>query len=140
MANLVYNDFKGKIMDGTHDLDTQTTKVMLVTSTYVPDADAHHFRSDVTNEVSGGGYTAGGQALVSPSITVDDATDKAYLDANNVVWSSSTITARGAVLYKDTGNAATDNLIGYVDFGADYSSSNGDFTINWAAGGILELT
>ena len=113
---------------------------MLVTSAYTPNIDTHAFRSAVTGEVSGTNYTAGGKALTTKSVTQDNTGDAAVFDADPVTWASSTITARGAVLYKDTGNAATDNLIAYFDFGTDETSSNGDFTITWNASGILTLS
>jgi hypothetical protein len=61
MANVIYNSFNRDLMNGSVDLDTDTIKVMLNTSTYVADQDVHAKRSDVTNEVTGTGYTAGGQ-------------------------------------------------------------------------------
>jgi len=139
MADVVYNAFKKNIMNGTIDLDTDTIKVMLVTSDYTPDIDLHDYKDDVTNEVSGTGYTAGGKALTTTSVTQDNTDDEGVFDADDVTWSSSTITARGAVLYKDTGAASTSPLICYFDFTSDQSSSNGDFTIQWNAEGIINL-
>ena len=140
MANVVYNNFKKNIMNGSIDLDTDTIKVALVTSSYTPDQDADEFFDDVTNEVSGTGYTAGGATLASAAVTEDTTNDLGKFDAADVTWSSSTITARGAVIYKSTGTASTSPLIAYIDFGADKSSSAGDFTIQWSSSGILTLT
>ncbi len=139
MADVIYNSFKMKIMDGSIDLDTDTIKVMLVTSTYTPDQDLHDFKDDVTNEVTGTGYTAGGEALASKTVTQDNTDNEGVFDAADVTWSSSTITARAAVLYKDTGTASTSPLICYLDFGSDQSSSSGDFIIQWGSEGILNL-
>ena len=139
MADVIFNSFKKKIMDGSIDLDTDTIKVMLVTSTYTPDQDAHDFKDDVTNEVSGTGYSAGGQALANKAVTQDNTDNEGVFDADDVTWGSSTITARGAVIYKDTGTASTSPIICYIDFGADKSSSNGNFTLQWNAEGILNL-
>jgi len=140
MANVVYNSFKKFIMDGTIDLDSDTIKVALVTSSYTPDQDAHDYFDDVQSyEVSGDGYTAGGQALSNKSVTQDNTNDRGVFDADDVTWSNSTITARGAVLYKDTGTASSSPLICYFDFGEDKSSNNGDFTIQWDADGILYI-
>ena len=50
-------------MDGSIDLDTNTIKVALVTRPIRPNQDAHDFFDDITNEVSGTGYTAGGASL-----------------------------------------------------------------------------
>ncbi len=140
MADVIFNSFKKKIMDGSIDLDTDTIKVALVTASYTPDQDAHDFFNDVTNEVSGTGYTAGGNALDNKAVTADNTDNEGVFDADDETWGSSTITARGAVIYKDTGNAATSPLICYIDFGSDKSSSNGNFTLQWNAEGILNLT
>ena len=51
MANVIYNSFKRDIANGSIDLYTDTIKMMLVTSAYTPDQDAHHKRDDITNEV-----------------------------------------------------------------------------------------
>ncbi len=139
MADVIFNSFKKKIMDGSIDLDTDTIKVALVTSTYTPDQDAHDFFDDVTNEVSGTGYTAGGASLANKAVTADNTDNEGVFDADDVSWSTSTITARGAVLYKSTGTASTSALIAYLDFGTDKTSTAGTFTIAWNAEGILNL-
>lgn len=136
MANVIYNSFKKAIGDGTIDWDTTTIKVALVTSTYTPDIDTHtNFSTHVTNEVVGTGYTAGGATLTTPTVTIDTVNDWAEYDAADVTWSTSTITARGAVVYASVAG----DLICYVDFGTDKTSSAGDFTIQWHADGIFKL-
>tara|TARA_R100000458_G_scaffold46701_1_gene45262 strand:- start:680 stop:1108 length:429 start_codon:yes stop_codon:yes gene_type:complete len=118
------------------DLDSDTIKIMLVTSSYTPDFGAHDFKADVTNEVSGTNYTAGGNTLSSLALTQTGGTIK--FDAADTSWSSATITdARGAVIYDDS--LTDDPLIAYIDFGANYSSSNGTFTIAFNAGGIFTI-
>ncbi len=139
MADVIYNSFKAKIMDGSIDLDTDTIKVALVTSAYTPNQDTHDFFDDVTNEVVGTGYTAGGATLASKAVTVDTTDNEGVFDANDVEWTTSTITARGAVLYKSTGTASTSALIAYIDFVTDKVSTAGSFTIAWNAEGILNL-
>lgn len=139
MADVIFNSFKAKIMDGSIDLDTDTIKVALVTSTYTPNQDTHDFFDDVTNEVVGTGYTAGGATLASKAVSVDTTDNEGVFDANDVVWTTSTITARGAVLYKSTGTASTSALIAYIDFVTDKISTAGSFTIAWNAEGILNL-
>jgi hypothetical protein len=137
MASLIYNSFRTDLASGNIDLNSDTLKLMLVTSAYTPDASADSKRSHVTNEVSGTGYSSGGAALSGATVTQSGAT--AYLDAADVSWPASTITARGAVLYKSTGSATDDNLIAYIDFGSDRSSSSGTFGVNWNASGIIVL-
>lgn len=139
MADVIYNSFKKKIMDGSIDLDTDTIKVALVTSSYTPDQDAHDFFDDVTNEVVGTGYTAGGETLANKAVTADNTDNEGVFDADDTTWAAATITARGAVIYKSTGTAGTSALICYIDFGSDKSSSAGNFTIQWNAEGILNL-
>jgi len=141
MADVIYNSFKKDIMDGTIDLDTDTFKIMLVTSAYTPDQDAHSTRANVSNEVTGTGYTAGGETLTGTTVTQDNTNNRGEWDFDDPSWASSTITARGAVIYQSNGGASSaDPLICYLDFGSDQSSSNGSFTINLNAEGLLALT
>jgi hypothetical protein len=119
---------------------SDTIKVMLCTSSYVPDQDAHVYKDvSVTSEVTGTGYVAGGTALASKTNTYTAATNIIALDAADVTWAASTITARYAVIYDDS-PASNKPLLAYVDFGADQSSNNGNFTITWDANGILKIT
>jgi len=118
---------------------SDTIKVMLTTSAYVPNQDTHRYKSAVTNEVTGTGYTAGGATLASKTINYDTSSNTLTLDAADVTWPSSTITARYAVIYDSTGTDETSALIAYVDFGADVVSTNGDFTLSWNASGIVTL-
>jgi hypothetical protein len=144
MASGIYNKFKEFTLKGGTsypvDFDTDTIKVMLVTSAYTPDFDAHDYANDVTNEVSGTGYTAGGATLGTVTVTLDTTNDRVDIDAADTTWSSSTITARAAVIYKSTGTASTSPLIAYIDFSTDQVSSNGTFTISWNAAGIIRLS
>jgi len=137
---VLYNSFKKGLGDGDIDLVSDTIKVMLVTEAYFPDIDNHDFKDDVTNEVSGAGYTAGGAALAGKSVTQDNVDNEGVFDADDVVWASSSITARAAVIYKDTGTASTSPLIGFIDFGEDKTTSGTDFKIIWHAEGVLNFS
>ena len=140
MANAMYNYTKVFTMNGAIDWDTDTIHAILVTSSYTPNIDTHDYRNDITNEVSGTGYTAGGQALVSKSVTIDTTNDRAVFDSNDPQWTTATITARAVVLAKIRGGANTaDELAGYWDFGSDITSTAGTFTIAVNAGGWLYL-
>lgn len=136
MANAVYNSYKDDMIEGNVAFLTDTIKVALVTSTYTLDIDAHTRFTDITNEVSGTGYTAGGATLVGKTSTQDNTNNRGVMDATDITWTTSTITARAAIIYE----ATTGYLIGYVDFGADKSSSGSDFTIQWNASGILYVS
>ena len=146
MANVVYNNFKGEVMKGTFNLHTggNTVKIALLNSTYSVDVDAHTQWCHVKDkEVSGTGYTAGGKTLANQVVSVDNTDNKGVFDADDVTWSSATITARYAVIYKYIDNAGspadTSPLICLIDFAADQTSTNGDFTITFDAEGILNL-
>jgi hypothetical protein len=142
MASKMYGNFLLKALNKEVDWDSDTIKVALLTSSYTPNQDAHDYWDDVSaNEVTGTGYTAGGATLGTKTATYDSGTNVVILDAADTVWASSTITARYAVLYDDSGaTSAQKVLVGYVDFGSDQSSTNGNFTVTWDATGILRLT
>jgi hypothetical protein len=142
MPSKLYGQFLAKALNKEVDWDSDSIKVALLSSSYTPNQDTHDYYDDVnTYEVSGTGYTAGGQTLGSKTVTYDSANNVIILDAADTTWSSSTITARYAVIYDDSGATnASKALIGYVDFGSDQSSTNGNFTITWDATGIVRIT
>jgi hypothetical protein len=119
--------------------------VLLTTSAYVPDQDAHEFRSSVTAEVAtGNGYVQGGTALANRSISYDAATNQVRLLADPASWlvpADGTLTARRAVIFKDTGSPATSPLLGWVDFGADQSVTDNVLAVAFdKVGGVLRIT
>jgi hypothetical protein len=142
MASKLYGQFLSQALNKEIDWDTDTIKVALLTNSYTPDQDAHNYFDDVVaNEVTGTGYTAGGNTLANKTNNYNSSTNVIVLDADDTTWSSSTITARYAVIYDASpATNATRPLIGYVDFGSDQSSSNGNFTITWDATGIVRIT
>jgi hypothetical protein len=142
MPSKLYGNFLAKSLNKEIDWDSDTIKVALLTSSYTPNQDTHDYYDDVVaNEVTGTGYTTGGNTLASKTITYDGTNNVIILDAADVTWSSSTITARYAVVYDDSGASnAAKALIGYVDFGSDQSSTNGNFTITWDSTGIVRIT
>jgi hypothetical protein len=128
MASLVYNSCIDFVCKGSIDFDTDTFKMMLVTDAYTP-SKSHDFRNDVTDEVTGTGYTAGGNAA-TPTVTKDNANNRVDVSWVITSWTSSTITARAGVIYKSRGGVSSaDELVGYVDFGSDISSTSGTFSV-----------
>lgn len=118
------NVFKGNIVS------TDTYYVMLATSAYAPNQATDSYRSSVTNEVVGTGYSSGGQAVV-PTFTKDTVNHKIVVAFPQVAWANSTITAHYAVYYKHRGGAATaDEIIAVDDFGVDVVSSGTTFTLS----------
>lgn len=128
MSTLFYSSAKVDTAIGSIDFDTHTFKGMLVTDAYTPAA-AHDFRDDVTSEVSGTGYTAGGATLASMTVILSGT--EARIDCADPSWPSATITARGMVIYRSVGSAATDRLVCALLFtgGVDVTSTNGTFTV-----------
>jgi len=87
-----------------------------------------------SNEVSGTGYTAAGNTLTNVTPTTSSTT--ALTDFADTTWSSSTITARGALIYNSSTAAGSANrAVVVLDFGADKTSTSGDFTVQFPAAG-----
>lgn len=129
MASLVYNSCIRDAVVGSIDFDTDTFKMMLVTSTYTA-SKSHSKRSDITNEVVGTGYSTGGNACSVSVAAVDNVNNDVEISFTVTNWTSATITARAGVIYKSRGGASSaDELVGYVDFGSDVSSTNGTFAV-----------
>ena len=118
--------FRSQIMLGEHDLDTDSIKLALYTNAAsLSDGTTIYTTS---NEVVGTGYSAGGVVLTGIDVTTDSSV--AVVSITDAVSSASTITARGALIY----NASQSNkAIAVFDFGADKSSTAGDFTIQFPA-------
>lgn len=134
-----YESWNLKALNGEPiDWDTDTIKVMLVTNTYVPNADTHVYKSDITNEVSGSNYTAGGVTLTTPSVS--EASGTTTVDFDDATWlqhATGFSNARYAIIYKDTGVAATSVLMGYINMTSDRGNVNGDLTLQWAGTGVF---
>lgn len=128
MASLIYNSCLDDTVKGSIDFDTDTFKMILVTSSYTA-AKTHAKRSDVTNEVSGTGYTTGGNAAAATA-TKDNVNNREDITFAITSWTTATITARAGVIYKSRGGlASADELVAYVDFGTDVTSTAGTFSV-----------
>jgi hypothetical protein len=132
--------FKSEILQGYHQFTqptltsrtsltaptNDTFKMALYTSSATLDSTTTAYTS--TNEVSGTGYTATGNTLASVALATSGTT--AYLDWADSVWTTATITARGAMIYNSTqGN----RCVAVLDFGSDKTSTAGDFTVVFPA-------
>lgn len=136
MAANAYGKFVEHLAKADIDFDTVALKAMLCGSGYTADFDAHEFRSSVTSEVTGTGYTAGGIALTGEAITLDTANNRLKIDAADADFGTLTVTGiTQLVLYVDTGNAATDLLVSAHTF-ASQSPSGVNFTYAFHADGI----
>tara|TARA_R110000751_G_scaffold14809_8_gene47870 strand:+ start:2381 stop:2812 length:432 start_codon:yes stop_codon:yes gene_type:complete len=122
--------FKVQILGGDFDFSSgtgETFKIALFTSSATLGAATTAYAT--TNEVSGTGYTAGGNTLTISANPASTGTT-AFLDFADTTWSTATITARGALIYQSGG---TNPAIAVLDFGSDKSSTAGDFTIVFPA-------
>lgn len=126
--------FKSELLGGTHDLDTHTIKLALIKASHSGTYNAATTNySDVTgnsDEASGTGYSSGGATLGSAAITVDGTT--AIVDFANVIFTSSTISADGCIIYN---SSASNKAICVIDFSGTKTSTNGDFTVEFPAAG-----
>jgi hypothetical protein len=80
--------------------------------------------------VTGAGYTTGGNACAVTVAATDNTNNDVEISFSVTSWTSATITARAGVIYKSRGGASSaDELVGYVDFTSDVSSTNGTFAV-----------
>lgn len=125
--------FKVELLKGVHNFTPSTGdtfRIALYTSSASLGATTTAYTT--SNEVSGTGYTAGGATMtVTATFPKSDSTT-AIVDFSDVTFSSSTITARGALIYNDS--ASGDPAVAVLNFGTDKSSTNGDFTIQFPTG------
>ena len=131
--------FKQEILVGTHNFTASsgnTFKLALYTNSASPSAATTAYST--SNEVSGTGYSAGGGTLTSVTPTTSGTT--AFCDFADLTFSSSSITARGAIIYN---SSASDKAVAVLDFGSDKTSSAGVFTISFptadASNAIIRL-
>jgi len=113
-------------LDGGHNLGNggNTLKIALYTSSASLGATTSAYTT--SNEVSGTGYTAGGATLSSQAVAFDSSNNVAYFDAADPAFTTATITARGALIYN---NSKSNASIAVLDFGSDFTSTAGTFTI-----------
>jgi hypothetical protein len=125
ISTAMCTSFKSQVLAAIHDFDNpggNTFKIALYTSSATLGASTAVYST--TDEVTGTGYTAGGNTLTSVSPTSSGTT--AYVDFADTTWSSSSITANGALIYNNTSSNAS---VAVLAFGSDKTSSNGDFQI-----------
>lgn len=143
ITQAVTTSFKVELLGGQHDFRAaaDAMKIALYTSSATLNATTTDYSA--TNEVVGTGYTAAGAALTQATPTSSGTT--AFTDFTDVTWGTSTITARGALIYNtetDGGTGTTESIL-VLDFGGDKTSTAGDFTITFptadASNAILRI-
>jgi len=124
--------FKVALLNGEMDFSSDTSQVFKI-ALYTSDADlgADTETYSTTNEVTGTGYTAGGNTLVISTNPTDGGSGTtAYLGFSNTTWTDATITARGALIYKADG--VTNPAVAVLNFGdSDKTSTAGDFQVQF---------
>lgn len=145
-GDIVFTDqFLVDVLEGLHDLETDTIKMGYVTSSTTPAATTSDPRWGAggttnwsTNETSGGNVSAGGSTIANPSVTLSGGA--AVFDGDDVSVTqngSNPSAARWGIIYNDTDTGK--RAIGYLDLGSDTDMSAGDFTAAWNASGIASL-
>jgi hypothetical protein len=126
--------FKSEILQEGHNLATggDTIKIALYTSSATLGATTTAYTT--SNEVTGTGYTAGGETLANQEVNTSGTT--AYFDADDPTWTSASFTARGALIYNSTNG---DKAIAVLDFGGDFTVSSGTFRIVFPAAGAAAI-
>ena len=140
ISQAVCNTFKRDLLKGFHDFANggSTFKIALFTSSASLGASTEDYST--SNETSGTGYVAGGETLTNQSVTGGTGASTAYVDwATDPQWTSASFTANGAIIYNTTTDAVC-----VLAFGADYTATNGTFTVQFPAPGtstaILRLS
>jgi len=129
ISQAMCTSFKQELLEAVHNFKNSggdTFKIALYTSSASLGAGTTAYTT--SNEVSGTGYTAGGNTLTRVDPTTSSTT--AFTDFSDTTWSSASFTARGALIYNDSDS---DKAVAVLDFGADKTASGGDFTITFPA-------
>lgn len=151
MASGWYNAGINAVMKNLIDLDGSNiwAALMMSNTTCDTENDGITFMGDFTtkDEMDGANYVR--KKLANKSVTLDDANDLSYLDADDVAWTSlgnGTRAVQGVVLYVDAdddGDAADDaanRVLAWVEFATNQSPGGSLFTVIWPATGILKGT
>lgn len=129
MANIVPDSFKTDLLGGVFDFDSGGSTFKLALYTSIAGFSTSTTSFTTTNEVSSSGtnYTSGGNTLTNNGVAI--ASNTAFVDFADLTFSSVTLTADSALIYKDTSNEAV--LV--LDFGGNKTATNGDFVIQFPA-------
>lgn len=134
IAQAMCTSFKEDLFQKEQDMDSDTIKIALYTSSASLDAATTAYTT--SGEVaSGNGYTTGGETLTNPVIGTSGTT--AYVDFDNPEWTSASFTTAGALIYNDT--TAGNNAIAVLNFGGDFTVTSGTFRIVFPSPGAAGL-
>jgi len=131
MANIVPDSFKTDLLKGTFNFDSSggdTFKIALFTSLAGFSTSTTTYTGASNEVASGSGYTTGGNTLTNAGVGI--GSNIAYVDFDDTTWSSASITAVGALIYK---SSASNEAVLVLDFGGTKTSTSGDFQISFPA-------
>ena len=131
----LFNDALTSVVKGEIDYLNDTIVVLLLTA--APDIDADTFISDLTGEITGGGYVR--KTLASKTVTTDDTNNRTIADAADVQWTALTNAFRYYVVAQSTGSDATSRVIVGHDLGATQTIDNGTYDITWPTSGVFNF-
>tara|TARA_R110000824_G_scaffold392908_2_gene591588 strand:- start:478 stop:903 length:426 start_codon:yes stop_codon:yes gene_type:complete len=126
ITQAVPTSFKQQILNKEHDMNTNTFKIALYTSSATLNSTTTGYAT--TNEITGTGYVAGGATLTGGTIGTSGTT--VYVDFTDPAWTSASFTANGALIYNTSATAGTEAVL-VLAFGGDFTVSSGTFTITF---------
>jgi hypothetical protein len=132
ISQAMCTSFKGEVLQEGHQLATDTLKIALFTSSASLGASTTAYST--SNEMTGTGYTAGGETLANATVGTSGVVG--FFDCDDPAWTSATFTANGALIYNYSNS---NKAIAVLAFGADYSVSGGTFTIELPAAGTSAI-
>ena len=131
ISQAMCTSFKKELLEGKHDFSSagHTFKIALFSAAATLSAGTTNFTT--FGEVTGSGYTTGGETITQSEPTTDGTTG--FVDFNDVTFTGVTLTARGAVIYNTTteGSSNTTNAVCVLDFSADQTATAGNFTVSF---------
>ena len=130
-GNFACDVFKTGLLDATYNFNTGTTDVYKI-ALYTNSASLNQNTTayTTTGETTGNGYVAGGKVLTI-GVVPTNSNDVSYFSFDDITWTGSSITARGALIYKY--NGTTNPAVCVLDFGSDKTTTNGNFTVQFPA-------
>lgn len=143
ISQAICNTFKAELLQGIHDFDpgADVFKLALYTSAANLDASTTAYTTSGEVVATSGTYTPGGNSLTVTATFPKLDGSVGIVTFNNTVWSSVTLTARGALLYN---SSKSNRAVAVFNFGADKTATTGDFTVLFptatAATAVLRLT
>ena len=140
MANIINSVFKDQLLKGNHNFQSggDTYKIALYTSSRtIAATDAVYNTTNEAANASGSGYSAAGNTLTNSGVTGGASATTAYTDFSDSSWTSVSTTARYALIYQSSGgaNTASASAVCWLDFGGNFSTTAGTYTVQFPAAG-----